>query len=146
MRSRTRVECNSRSPQPTLGFGPINSEASKSPRANLPFSGAGRAAPSGSAIYRATRKQLTVPEKARRLELQMTQYLVTKQGAHGDWGSNAEGEIQEMPLSKPDGEGWRLHSVLPTQYNVMAVWERDTPAKPPQAVKALKASPRAKRR
>ena len=76
----------------------------------------------------------------------MTEYLVTKQGAHGDWGSNAEGEIQEMPLSKPDGEGWRLHSVLPTQYNVMAVWERDTPAKPAKAVNALKAGPRAKRR
>jgi len=59
----------------------------------------------------------------------MTEYLVTKQGAYADWGSNAEGEIQEMPLSKPDGEGWHLHSVLPTQYYVMAVWERDVPSK-----------------
>ena len=66
----------------------------------------------------------------------MTEYLVTKQGAYADWGSNAEGEIQEMPLSKPDGDGWRLHSVLPTQYYVMAVWERDTPAKPVQISKA----------
>jgi hypothetical protein len=73
---------------------------------------------------------LTIGEKARSVGVQMTEYLVTKQGAYADWGSNAEGEIQEMPLSKPDGEGWRLHSVLPTQYNVMAVWERDTPAKP----------------
>jgi hypothetical protein len=31
-----------------------------------------------------------------------------------------------MPLSKPDGSGWTLHSVIPTQYNVMAVWERET--------------------
>ena len=62
--------------------------------------------------------------------LKMTEYLVTKQGAYADWGSNAEGEIQEMPLSKPDGPGWTLHSVIPTQYNVMAVWERETPPKP----------------
>ena len=27
--------------------------------------------------------------------------------------------------SKPDGAGWKLHSVLPSQYNVMAVWERE---------------------
>jgi hypothetical protein len=73
---------------------------------------------------------LTVAEKAPNLGHQMTEYLVTKQGAYADWGSNAEGEIQEMPLSKPDGAGWRLHSVLPTQYYVMAVWERDTPEKP----------------
>ncbi|MES1175193.1 MAG: hypothetical protein ABUL62_12800 [Myxococcales bacterium] len=56
----------------------------------------------------------------------MTEYVVTKQGARADWGSNAEGEVQEMPLSKPDGSGWTLHSVIPTQYNVMAVWERET--------------------
>jgi hypothetical protein len=86
---------------------------------------------------------LTVAEKAPTLAHQMTEYLVTKQGAYADWGSNAEGEIQEMPLSKPDGEGWRLHSVLPTQYNVMAVWERDTPAKP---LPSSKASTRKKRR
>jgi hypothetical protein len=55
----------------------------------------------------------------------MTEYVVTKQGANPDWGTNAEGEIQEMPLSKPDGSGWKLHSVLPTQFNVMAVWERE---------------------
>ena len=55
----------------------------------------------------------------------MTEYVVTKQGANAEWGINAEGEIQEMPLSKPDGEGWTLHSVIPTQYNVMAVWERE---------------------
>ena len=71
----------------------------------------------------------------------MTEYLVTKQGAYADWGSNAEGEIQEMPLSKPDGLGWRLHSVLPTQYYVMAVWEREPPPKP-----AAKAATNAKRR
>jgi hypothetical protein len=81
------------------------------------------------------RNELTVGEKARSLETQMTEYLVTKQGAYADWGSNAEGEIQEMPLSKPDGAGWRLHSVLPTQYNVMAVWERDTPDRPTKAAK-----------
>ena len=63
----------------------------------------------------------------------MTEYLVTKQGAYADWGSNAEGEIQEMPLSKPDGPGWKLHSVLPTQYYVMAVWEREVPDKPKPA-------------
>jgi len=56
---------------------------------------------------------------------QMTEYLVTKQGANAEWGINAEGEIQEMPLSKPDGDGWTLHSVIPTQYNVMAVWQRE---------------------
>jgi hypothetical protein len=56
----------------------------------------------------------------------MTEYVVTKQGATADWGSNAEGEVQEMPLSKPDGSGWTLHSVLPSQYNVMAIWERET--------------------
>ena len=61
------------------------------------------------------------------------QYLVTKQGAYADWGSNAEGEIQEMPLAKPDGPGWTLHSVLPTQYYVMAVWEREVPDKPKPA-------------
>jgi len=55
----------------------------------------------------------------------MTEYVVTKQGATSDWGSNAEGEVQEMPLSKPDGAGWTLHSVFPSQYNVMAVWERE---------------------
>ena len=38
-----------------------------------------------------------------------------------------------MPLSKPDGDGWHLHSVLPTQYYVMAVWEREVPAKPGKA-------------
>ena len=54
----------------------------------------------------------------------MTEYVVTKQGATADWGSNAEGEVQEMPLSMPDGAGWKLHSVIPGQYNVMAVWER----------------------
>ena len=69
--------------------------------------------------------------------LKMTEYLVTKQGAYADWGSNAEGEIQEMPLSKPDGEGWTLHSVIPTQYNVMAVWERETPRKTGKAPKQL---------
>lgn len=76
----------------------------------------------------------------------MTEYLVTKQGAYADWGSNAEGEIQEMPLSKPDGDGWRLHSVLPTQYNVMAVWERDTPARPALPAKPASPRPRKKRR
>jgi len=55
----------------------------------------------------------------------MIEYLVTKQGATADWGSNAEGEVQEMPLSMPDGAGWKLHSVIPGQYNVMAVWERE---------------------
>jgi hypothetical protein len=79
----------------------------------------------------------------------MTEYLVTKQGAYADWGSNAEGEIQEMPLSKPDGPGWRLHSVLPTQYYVMAVWERERPdhapaEQPPKP--AVKALPSGKRR
>ena len=72
----------------------------------------------------------------------MTEYRVTKQGAYADWGSNAEGEIQEMPLSKPDGAGWRLHSVVPTQYNVMAVWERELP----DTVKAVKSRSRAKAR
>ena len=81
------------------------------------------------------RNELTIGKKARSLEIQMAEYLVTKQGAYADWGSNAEGEIQEMPLSKPDGEGWRLHSVLPTQYNVMAVWERDTPVRPQKLAK-----------
>jgi hypothetical protein len=81
----------------------------------------------------------------------MTEYLVTKQGAYADWGSNAEGEIQEMPLSKPDGPGWRLHSVLPTQYYVMAVWERETPDRParlaePPPKPAVKALPNSKRR
>jgi hypothetical protein len=57
--------------------------------------------------------------------LSMTEYVVTKQGATSDWGSNAEGEVQEMPLSKPDGAGWKLHSVVPSQYNVMAIWERE---------------------
>lgn len=86
---------------------------------------------------------LTIVRKARKVTLQkMTEYLVTKQGAYADWGSNAEGEIQEMPLAKPDGAGWRLHSVLPTQYYVMAVWERETPAKTTPA----KASSGSKRR
>ena len=59
----------------------------------------------------------------------MTEYVVTKQGATSDWGSNAEGEVQEMPLSKPDGAGWTLHSVVPSQYNVMAIWEREEKSK-----------------
>ena len=59
----------------------------------------------------------------------MAEYVVTKQGATSDWGSNAEGEVQEMPLSKPDGAGWTLHSVIPSQYNVMAVWERPSEIK-----------------
>jgi hypothetical protein len=67
---------------------------------------------------------LTVATKALSVQA-MTEYVVTKQGATADWGSNAEGEVQEMPLSKPDGSGWTLHSVLPSQYNVMAVWQRD---------------------
>ena len=57
--------------------------------------------------------------------INMAEYVVTKQGATAEWGINAEGEIQEMPLSKPDGDGWTLHTVVPTQYNVMAVWQRD---------------------
>ncbi len=85
-------------------------------------------------------------EKARMVALQMTEYLVTKQGAYADWGSNAEGEIQEMPLSKPDGEGWTLHSVIPTQYNVMAVWERETPGKSAKLEKPRKQLPAPKRR
>ena len=89
---------------------------------------------------------LTVAEKARSVGFDMTEYLVTKQGAYADWGSNAEGEIQEMPLSKPDGEGWRLHSVLPTQYNVMAVWERDTPTRAALPAKPPSPRPRKKRR
>jgi hypothetical protein len=68
---------------------------------------------------------LTGERKAQTVESQMTEYVVTKQGANAEWGINAEGEIQEMPLSKPDGEGWTLHSVIPTQYNVMAVWQRE---------------------
>jgi hypothetical protein len=59
----------------------------------------------------------------------MIEYVVTKQGATADWGSNAEGEVQEMPLSMPDGTGWKLHSVIPGQYNVMAVWEREIETK-----------------
>ena len=59
----------------------------------------------------------------------MIEYVVTKQGATADWGSNAEGEVQEMPLSMPDGAGWTLHSVIPGQYNVMAVWERELETK-----------------
>lgn len=55
----------------------------------------------------------------------MMEYTVTKQGANAEWGIDAEGEIQEMPLSKPDGDGWKLHSVLPTQHHVTAVWERE---------------------
>jgi len=74
---------------------------------------------------RALRGRLTGARKAQTVEIQMTEYVVTKQGANAEWGINAEGEIQEMPLSKPDGEGWTLHSVIPTQYNVMAVWERE---------------------
>ena len=67
----------------------------------------------------------------------MTEYAVTKQGATADWGSNAEGEVQEMPLSKPDGAGWKLHSVVPSQYNVMAIWEREEKRK--KRVEQLKA-------
>ena len=70
-------------------------------------------------------RMLTRGRKAQTVENQMTEYVVTKQGANAEWGMNAEGEIQEMPLSKPDGEGWTLQSVIPTQYNVMAVWERE---------------------
>ncbi len=72
---------------------------------------------------------MTSEQKAQTVKTQMTEYVVTKQGANAEWGINAEGEIQEMPLSKPDGEGWTLHSVIPTQYNVMAVWERETEEK-----------------
>lgn len=68
----------------------------------------------------------------------MAEYVVTKQGATSDWGSNAEGEIQEMPLSKPDGAGWKLHSVVPTQYHVMAVWERERPDNPRTGIEAPK--------
>ena len=68
---------------------------------------------------------LTRERKAQTVESQMTEYVVTKQGANSDWGINAEGEIQEMPLSKPDGDGWTLHSVVPGPYNVMAVWQRE---------------------
>jgi len=71
------------------------------------------------------RPRLTKAPKAQTVEIQMTEYVVTKQGANAEWGINAEGEIQEMPLSKPDGDGWTLHSVIPTQYNVMAVWQRE---------------------
>lgn len=68
----------------------------------------------------------------------MAEYVVTKQGATAEWGINAEGEIQEMPLSKPDGEGWTLHSVIPTPYNVMAVWEREEKRKSKPKGKAKK--------
>jgi len=79
----------------------------------------------------------------------MTEYVVTKQGATADWGSNAEGEVQEMPLSKPDGAGWTLHSVLPSQYNVMAIWERETQPKRgalPQPAPVQKREPVQKRK
>ena len=75
----------------------------------------------------------------------MTEYRVTKQGAYADWGNNAEGEVQEMPLSKPDDGDWKLHSVLPTQYYVMAVWQRDDSSKPAKSSKK-KTTALAKRR
>src|SRR4051812_44372914 len=78
---------------------------------------------------------LTIATKALTVRA-MTEYVVTKQGATADWGSNAEGEVQEMPLSKPDGWGWPLPSVLPSQYNVMAVWQRERPDAPSASLPA----------
>ena len=82
----------------------------------------------GAALQTRQRFWLTYTAKALSV-VAMTEYVVTKQGATADWGSNAEGEVQEMPLSKPDGAGWTLHSVIPSQYNVMAVWERESVTK-----------------